>query len=270
LIAVGAHLTQPGTEPHVGIHEARKAIRRFRAVLPLCGGASEIAVDALDRAARRLGKSLSTLRDAHVVVQVAARRLKGNSPQGGRDLWRSLRDTLVLRRDALAHTAFVADAEFMRRRTAAAGLQKRFAALEWTAFTPEAILLALRRSSARVRRAEHNAKQRPTLALKHRWRRRARRLRMQLQCIAELAHQRNPASKEAQLQARWVWREAMETMPSIDTLNTLVTALGVHRDTKMLRDAVLLEKDLAGQDVLLEVLLKKLGKNKLPAKAGNF
>jgi len=59
-------------------------------------------------------------------------------------------------------------------------------------------------------------------------------------------------------------------MPSIDTLNTLVTALGVHRDTKMLRDAVLLEKDLAGQDVLLEVLLKKLGKNKLPAKAGNF
>ncbi|GEM_PF-3918167 len=38
----------------------------------------------------------------------------------------------------------------------------------------------------------------------------------------------------------------------------------------MLRDAVLLEKDLAGQDVLHEVLLKKLGKNKLPAKAGNF
>ena len=36
----------------------------------------------------------------------------------------------------------------------------------------------------------------------------------------------------------------------------------------MLRDAVLLEKDLAGQDVLHEVLLKKLGKNKLPAKAG--
>jgi len=52
----------------------------------------------------------------------------------------------------------------------------------------------------------------------------------------------------------------METMPSIDTLNSLVTTLDAHQDTKMLRDAVLLEKDLAGRFVTIPPVIQPDGK----------
>ncbi len=55
-----------------GIHAARKAIRRMRAVLALLDE-DEFELEREDRSLRRLGKSLSALRDAHVVVEAAKR-----------------------------------------------------------------------------------------------------------------------------------------------------------------------------------------------------
>lgn len=268
LHAIDTNLIRRGGERHVGIHEARKAIRRFRAVLALCGPASEDAAYALDQAVRRVGKSLSKLRDAHVVVQTATKHLKRRELTGKRDAWRALRDALKQRRDKLTLTALTADREFVRRRTNVAKFQKRLAALAWAPLTPEGILVALRRSSARVRRAEQDAKRQPTLIQQHRWRRRVRRLRMQLQCIAEIAH-REAVVKDVQIQARWILREALETMPSIDTLNALATCLGSYQDAKLLRDVVRRETPVPNHEVLLEALQVKLLKKKRLSKATN-
>jgi CHAD domain-containing protein len=77
LAAIEGYLVRRGNTFYDGIHETRKAIRRFRAAFALCG-ATERPAAALDQAARRLGKSLSKLRDAHVTVQLSAKRLKGH------------------------------------------------------------------------------------------------------------------------------------------------------------------------------------------------
>jgi len=229
LAEVDTQLSRPGNLRHSGIHEARKFIRRFRAVLQLCGSNLDIATERVDHAARSLGKSLSTLRDAHVVVQLATKRLKGTALSQHRSAWRQLRDSLKHRRSQLTDKALGSDPDFSRRRRAALKLAERFAALARPDTTPETVLIALRESSARVRRAERGATKDPSLANRHRWRRRARRLRMQLQCIAELAH-RDDTPKDVQVPARWVLREALDTMPSIDALDALTTALGTEQD----------------------------------------
>ena len=82
---------------------------------------------------------------------------------------------------------------------------------------------------------------------------------MQLQCIAEFAH-REAVVTDVQIQARWILRGALETMPSIDSLNALATSLGTHQDAKLLRDVVRRETHVPNYDVLLEALQASLPK----------
>ncbi|QBB70701.1 CHAD domain-containing protein [Pseudolysobacter antarcticus] len=237
LVLMDDYLGRRGIRLHGSIHEARKAIRRFRAAFALCGAADDPRASAVDHTAQRLGRSLSKLRDAHVLVQLASKRLKGYDANGSRRPWRFVHERLKKTRDDLASATLKADPEFERRRARARALQKAFASLTCDALTPEAVLLLLRQSSARVRRAERACQQHVTQGARHRYRRRLRRLRMQLQCVTALAHEMS-VPKEAQLQARWVLREALDTMPGINELDALVTALGGRQDGEMLRRVV--------------------------------
>lgn len=77
LVTMEGCLGHRSKQLHGNIHETRKALRRFRSVFALCGPADDRSASVLDQAARRLGKSLSKLRDAHVMVQFTAKRLAG-------------------------------------------------------------------------------------------------------------------------------------------------------------------------------------------------
>src|SRR4249919_4387526 len=73
-LAVAIHgLAMRGGHVHEGIHQARKAIRRTRAMLTL--GASSLGPGArlIDRQLRRVNRRLSPLRDAHALVQTLDR-----------------------------------------------------------------------------------------------------------------------------------------------------------------------------------------------------
>lgn len=167
-----------GSGVHDGIHQARKAIRRTRAMLALGGAAFGPGGKLIDRELRRMNRRLSPLRDAHALVQVLDRL----STKARND------ETRVL----LAHAHHVA----VRRRTGMA----RGAAFRQALSEENSLLIVLRAalhgvpwasvSASRVMDAMastlHKTDAMRGLALAHdraedwhRWRRRMRRLSQQ-------------------------------------------------------------------------------------------
>lgn len=168
---------------HHGIHRARKAIRTLRAQLGLLKPALDRPdrerLRRIDARLKRLCRSLSPLRDAHVAA-VTASTLRGAVTPGARS---ALEAALVLRRDETLADALRQDPGFRDRRVATAAIRAEVAALPWHALGERAARRALRRSRKRVERAERKARRLPTSPMRHRWRRRLRRLRLQLEAF---------------------------------------------------------------------------------------
>lgn len=167
---------------HVSIHAARKGIRRLRALLSILDGR---IVDArpVDDILRKVGDSLSVLRDAHVSVVTAQRLAK----KGSREAWRPAIDRLVTRRDLLLERALSRDPGFQRRQTRIVRVSELLDEIEWNKLRMSDLQRELRRNQRRVRKAEGRAKIDPSPENLHRWRRRARRLRMQLVAVEKAA-----------------------------------------------------------------------------------
>ena len=66
-------LAMRGSRVHVGIHQARKAIRRTRAMLALGESVLGPGTNLIDRQLRRVNRRLSPLRDTHALVQTLDR-----------------------------------------------------------------------------------------------------------------------------------------------------------------------------------------------------
>ena len=158
-----------------GIHAARKAIRRMRAVLALLDE-DEFELEREDRSLRRLGKGLSALRDAHVVVE-AAKRLQALHPGPA---WAGVVGTLEQRRSGILQQAAAIDPQFARRRMTIERVLQRLEAQPWERLRRRHVRAALARSERRVKRAASRAASDGDAEAIHRWRRRVRRLRMQL------------------------------------------------------------------------------------------
>ncbi|UQY89501.1 CHAD domain-containing protein [Stenotrophomonas rhizophila] len=169
-----AALAAPGDQ-NEGIHAARKAIRRMRAVLALLDE-DEFELEREDRSLRRLGKSLSALRDAHVVVE-AAKRLQALHPGPA---WAAVVGTLEERRAGILQRAASIDPQFARRRMTIERVLQRLEAQPWERLRRRHVRAALARSERRVKRAASRAASDGDAEAIHRWRRRVRRLRMQL------------------------------------------------------------------------------------------
>ena len=176
-----AALTAPGDQ-NEGIHAARKAIRRMRAVLALLDE-DEFELEREDRSLRRLGKGLSALRDAHVVVE-AAKRLQALHPGPA---WAVVVGTLEERRAAILQHAAAVDPQFARRRRTIERVLQRLEAQPWDRLRRRHVRAALARSERRVKRAASRAASDGDAEAIHRWRRRVRRLRMQLDAGQALA-----------------------------------------------------------------------------------
>ncbi|MGO4550722.1 CHAD domain-containing protein [Lysobacter sp. 2RAF19] len=165
---------------HTSIHSARKAIRRLRALLSLL---AFVDVEGSDHVLKRVGDSLSALRDAHVAVLTAQRLGK----QGAKEAWSPVVVCLRRRRDVLIQRALVTDPGFQLRRARVERVARALAALPWQTLNAADLRSALKRSRRRVDQARRRAKADPSMQNLHRWRRRVRRLRMQLEALAQFA-----------------------------------------------------------------------------------
>ncbi|UXI69691.1 CHAD domain-containing protein [Tahibacter amnicola] len=223
------HWRRVQRHPHAAIHESRKALRRFRSLLALGIGVPPDLTDVLDRQARRLGRGLSRLRDAHVL---AVARMPADGATAA--AWKSLREHLVQRRDAIVREMLAQDPAFARRRRQLASLATRMR----RGSPPDGVAVdfhaALKKSAARVRRAEKGALVAKTTADFHRWRRRARRLRMQVQLLGGLMQEKSVPS-QTRLAAKRLLRDASPHLPKEKRLVALTDALGKQQDLHLLR-----------------------------------
>lgn len=169
------------TDQNDAIHAARKAIRRMRALLALLV-ADDLDLDREDFALRRLGKGLSDMRDAHVVVETA-RRLQALHPDPG---WQPVIEALELRRTRILQRSLGVDPGFLKRRMVVERILERVEAQAWETLRKRTIRAALATSERRAKKAAERAAHDDDPETVHRWRRKVRRLRMQLDAAQEL------------------------------------------------------------------------------------
>ena len=205
---------------HVGIHDARKAIRRLRALLALVEDRIPEATP-IDGQLERLGDGLSALRDAHVVVETA-RRIAG----GHRKRWGEAIERLEARRDLRLGRVLERDPGFLKRRALATRLEARLEFLDWTRLRTSDLHDGLAASQRRVESAEQRAALEASSENLHRWRRRVRRLRFQLEAVAHIA----PSALHR------LSRKHPGKDPKL--LHKLGDQLGARRDEQMLQAAL--------------------------------
>jgi len=216
---------------HKSIHEARKAVRRLRAILLLVERRLD-AVSISDRALERLGDSLSAMRDAHVVIQTAA-RIGALHPETD---WTPVVKKLRARCERVVEQGLSRDPDFMRRLALLARVEAHIATLPWGTLSAKDLDHALERGHSRVAKAEERAKRDASPDNLHRWRRRARKLRMQLDAMRNL-HLADVTHDSAEKRAK--------------ALRRLVDNLGWRHDVSVLRNFVRRMTNVADKPELL-------------------
>jgi len=203
------------------VHEARTAIRRLRSLFAL----AEDRVDGLvnlDRSLDRLGKGLSALRDAHVVVATARKLAAMDSTVP----WAAFIEALVRRHDAMLARDTALDPGFGRRRRVARRIERALETLDWSPLRAIDVRSALKRSQRRSGRAGRRAKETPTPENMHCWRRRMRRLRMQLEAV------RKARPDIAKAVAKRSLRKELKDLHEVSD------ELGWQQDLEVLRDRI--------------------------------
>lgn len=179
-------LARPGEERHEGVHQARKAIRRVRALLALGGEAFSAAppVRRLDASLRSLCRGLSALRDADA-LRDALLQLSGDAVIGPIECERLCAFVAVLRARRLA-TSLALDPDFSRRRARLQQAGGRIARLHWACVREVDVATALALSRKRLKKAMRKADASADAEAWHTVRRRLRRLRQQESALARV------------------------------------------------------------------------------------
>lgn len=178
-LAVAIHgLGMRGGRVHEGIHQARKAIRRTRAMLSL--GANTLGPGArlIDRRLRKVNRRLSPLRDAHALVEVLDRLGGKTRSIPTLEMLLHARRIAMRRRADIARTPIFADT-LHAERAMLATLRAALAGLPWQALSTSSAMEAMaaaadKADAARARAFAHDAD-----AGWHRWRRAMRRVSQQ-------------------------------------------------------------------------------------------
>lgn len=199
---------------HTRVHEARKAIRRARALLALAqDGGADFDVGPADRILQRVGDGLSRLRDAHAAIETA----RSLAAEQGRSAWRPVIDALRERSKALVARELARDPGFARRQSIVQGALHHLQQQPWETLKSTHIRAGLQRQRRRVQRAARRAKKHPDSENLHRWRRRVRRLRMQMDALPRL---------------KGDWRH--DAVKASKSLHQLSDALGRQQDLHVL------------------------------------
>lgn len=179
---------------HDGVHRVRKAIRSLRAVLALAHETLGEPAVPIDRALQQLARSLSKLRDSHVAVATARSLATGVEKQ----VWLDVAARLDTRCEQRLARTLAQDPGFAKRRARMARISKALAALPWNRVERRSLEHALVEGELRVAKVERKARKEMTAKRLHRWRRRARRLRMQVDAMRRIEVRSKPLRKMRQ------------------------------------------------------------------------
>jgi len=233
---------------HRGVHEARKALRRLRSLLALVSDAVGAETAKIDIALRHQARRLSALRDSQVAVAIAE-KLAADDETGE---WAIAAQVLAVQRDLLLETELGKDPGFARRIAAMADIVIVLDKLRWKRVTQKSLQRSIKQSHRRVNKSERDAAEQGTPASLHRWRRRVRRLRLQLEAVHTLnrltgvaiqtseVHKSKSTKALAQLADQLGWRQdiqvlraALKTFPDATMLANLRKRLRL--ETKLAR-----------------------------------
>lgn len=172
-----------GNRIHAGVHLGRKNLRRARATLALGGAALGPGAALIDRELRALNDGLSSLRDAHALVETFDRLLHGHADDPVRALLTRARRVAASARAQAARQARADDPDLGARRSLLRVLRAGLRALPWAQLQPEHWRDAVVLSLARVARSADTARRSGDDEDWHDWRRRARRLSQQQRAL---------------------------------------------------------------------------------------
>lgn len=179
---------------HENIHRARKSCRRLRSLLAFVAPPPTRQVAALDNALRQLLRGFSGLRDAHIAKRTAKSLASAHEAR----LTPALLDALRNHSTKLLRDALKADPDWRRKRSKVERLTTKLQSLPWQDVTPSQIKEVIGHSAKRVRKARKKAMDERTPDAFHRWRRRARKLRYELELASKArraASMKNARSK---------------------------------------------------------------------------
>ena len=221
--ALAAALAIAPADP-AGVHEARKSVRRLRSLLAL-GRRSlgKDAVDVIDHELRALARELSALRDGQVVQDTARHLADDAADPDERANWEALLPLLAERQQRQLADALGEDPGFVRRQAQAHRQAERLQQLPWHRLHGSDLRQTLEPSVRRQARAQATALASGHVDDLHDWRRRSRRLRMQLAALRKL-HVRPRLGGQEVVSLRHVAR--------------LVDQLGVLQDLALLSQAL--------------------------------
>jgi len=165
---------------HGGIHAARRSCRRLRSLLVFIAASSDPQQAAkAGKTLRQLTRSFSGLRDAHVAVRTARRLAAAHVST----LTPALIQQLEERSESLLVSALEQDPDWQERRDKAERISKAIDGLGWQAITPSVAKDVLKHSVRRMKKARRAALEQREDEAFHRWRRRTRQLRYQLEFL---------------------------------------------------------------------------------------
>lgn len=223
-------LARTGEARHTGIHQARKSLRRTRAVLALADARLGAKGEKLGLSLRRLCRSLCALRDSHAVLDTLKRwnaGLDAAQRKALRGAVTAARRSLKEQRDALLGARLESDPEFARLLDKVAACSARIEALSWERVRDKHVEAGVARSRRRIARSARRAKRRDDVEDFHRWRRRLRRLRQQLTALEASGLSVSDVSlpDPAELESL-AWRQDMDVLVrSVARLSSLDPAL---------------------------------------------
>jgi CHAD domain-containing protein len=244
LAAKECHALQQGLAArkgyHSGIHTVRRACRRLRSLLAFLETSRDHPpVVVLNKSLRQLTHSFSDLRDAHVAIRTAQLLAGSHSAM----LTPTLIEQLENRSATLLGAALERDPAWRRRCSKAARIAKAVETLDWQAITPSTTRQVLKHSVKRMKKARRIALEQRTDSAFHRWRRRARQVRYQLEFLRkarrmaamEKGHAQRYGARIRQLGLiidRLGWRQdfqvflaTLDQLPASDEVSALRQAL---------------------------------------------
>jgi CHAD domain-containing protein len=180
-----AHLGWRGGRMHEGIHQARKSLRRVRAVLALGAGLLGPGAELIDREVRRVNRRMSKMRDAQALVETLDRLLKRAKSQDELPVLRRARRVAAQARADSARRERAEDPDLAQKRMLLTTLHAALPALQWNSLTETRVRDELDAGLARIETAGARARANGGDKDWHRWRRRARRLSQQHRALGD-------------------------------------------------------------------------------------
>ena len=263
----GRSLGRSGEGLHAGIHQARKSIRRIRAALDL--GRTGLWPDAAATydELRSMCRGLSEIRDAHAVVETLDRVFKQSEDLAMRLVLRRIREKLIRRQAACLSRVLKHDPGLRRCRTRLRFLRDRTEAMQWSSIDAPSIRSALARSERRAERAAQKAKHTRHGPMRHRWRRRLRRLRHQMMLLESALNWRfvdGTLHRADGLVSAPEWSAVVGA--TIDSLEEKTDTLAFEHDLRILRTALRVTTGIKDSDRVkaLKFLQRKIAQASSP------